>query len=591
VKLPEEVTSTTVWAHVNLNKSPDDKSLREAWMLQEVVAELRASQQDTDFDELETLLKLFAPEVNRLKKGALKLLEPASDAYNTRLSDAILSLQSNAVDYAKALCRFVCGDRGKLLVVVFDNCDKRDRDEQLAMFQAARWLQSQIKCLIILPIRDVTYEAYRDTPPLDTAIKDLIFRIEPPPFSAVLRKRIALVLAEVKTNSKERILEYTLPNGMRVEYPATDLGYYLATIFKSLYEHDKLLRSLLLGLAGRDLRKAMEIFLEFCRSGHIGTDEYLKIRTERGHWGLPYHVVTRVLLRRNRRYYDGTQSLVANLFQCDPTDARPDSFCRLAVLKWLEQRANDPGPTGVKGFHRAVSLVSALVPYGHDADRLTAEIGFLIKHGCIIAEHQQTELESVDDLIRIAPSGLVHLKMVTNPSYLAACAEDTWMTCATTVKHITDRIGQFGPKAHYSPITVFANSRDFVQYLMQRIGEDIATPAAVLYSAERAVPEMITEAAARSAGAYDKIRASGGWETLQERFVEGMECEGAVLEQREYGVFVKLDGGPRGLIHLSRYPSREFPNEAHAGRRALVVIARIHLEERKLALGFIRWLE
>jgi hypothetical protein len=110
VKLPEEVTNTTVWAHVNLNKSPDDESLREAWMLQEVVAELRASQPDTDFDELETLLKLFAPQVNRLKKGALKLLEPASAAYNTRLSDAILQLQSNAVEYTKAICRFVCGD-------------------------------------------------------------------------------------------------------------------------------------------------------------------------------------------------------------------------------------------------------------------------------------------------------------------------------------------------------------------------------------------------------------------------------------------------------------------------------------------------
>ncbi len=90
---------------------------------------------------------------------------------------------------------------------------------------------------------------------------------------------------------------------------------------------------------------------------------------------------------------------------------------------------------------------------------------------------------------------------------------------------------------------------------------------------------------------YDHLRAGGGWESLQERFVEGMECEGTVLEQREYGVFVKLDGGPRGLIHLSRYPSPDFSNEAHVGRRALILIAKIHLEEKKLALGFVRWLE
>ena len=53
------------------------------------------------------------------------------------------------------------------------------------MFQAAQWLQNTFKCLVILPLRDETYDNHRNEPPLDTALKDLVFRIEPPLFQHV----------------------------------------------------------------------------------------------------------------------------------------------------------------------------------------------------------------------------------------------------------------------------------------------------------------------------------------------------------------------------------------------------------------------
>src|ERR1019366_7229374 len=100
-------------------------------------------------------------------------------------------------------------------------------------------------------------------------------------------------------------LTYTLPNGIVVEYPASDQGMYLAAIMKSLFEYDRFIRRMITALAGRDVRRAMEIFLEFCTSGHIGEDEILSIRASQGRRALPYEVVARVLLRMNRRFYDG----------------------------------------------------------------------------------------------------------------------------------------------------------------------------------------------------------------------------------------------------------------------------------------------
>jgi hypothetical protein len=77
----------------------------------------------------------------------------------------------------------------------------------------------------------------------------------------------------------------------------------------------------------------MEIFLEFCTSGHIDEAEIFKMKRSKGNYALDFHAVARVLLRMNRRYYDGDKSYLKNLFQCDPNDPRPDHLVRHRVLK------------------------------------------------------------------------------------------------------------------------------------------------------------------------------------------------------------------------------------------------------------------
>ena len=375
IKLSDALRKSTVWVHLNLNLAPEDRTLQEQWALEHLIHELKAEYSDIDFDVRDTWDKVYSVEIRRFKKISLANLTPGTEAYETRLADEIIRLQADSLRTAKALCRYLIAEREhKLLIVVFDNCDKRDKDEQLGMFRAARWLQSEIRCLIFLPLRDVTYETYRDEPPLDTTIKDLVFRIDPPPFSKILRKRLDLIATDIAARSQSKMLWFTLDNGIRVTYPATELGYYLASIHRSLYEYDKVIRKLIVGLAGRDIRRAIEIFLEFCRSGHISAAEYLQMKAANGNWPLPRHVVLRVLLRRSRRYYDGDLSFLKNLFQCHPEDVRPDHFVRANILGWLEVNRQEKGPTGISGFHQSGTVIAGLVPLGHDANRVREEL-------------------------------------------------------------------------------------------------------------------------------------------------------------------------------------------------------------------------
>src|SRR5579872_7297583 len=221
--LPKELRDRSVWARINLNDAPLSAEVAYGWIAKAITNELKAAIPNEDIDDLDTLRKIFAAELNAIRRGALKLLDPDSIEYKIRLTDGLLDLQRDDMVLAKSLARYVCAGPEKLLVIALDNCDKRTRDEQLTMFQVAQWVRTEFRCLVILPLRDVTFDRHRNEPPLDTAIKGLIFRIEPPPFIEVLQERVRLALREMEaTASSAPKLSYVLPNGIHVSYPASD---------------------------------------------------------------------------------------------------------------------------------------------------------------------------------------------------------------------------------------------------------------------------------------------------------------------------------------------------------------------------------
>jgi len=210
VKLPTDLRESTIWCHLDLNEAPPGSgTLQEQWLLNKLIVSLESAYPEVRFRDREYLEKVFGLELRDLRRGPLAGLAPGSEAYETRVADRLAQLTGDKLTYALALCRYLCGGPQRLLIIVFDNCDKRERDDQLKAFQAARWLQSEIRCLVVLPLRDITYETYRDCPPLDTAIKDLVFRIDSPSFSRILRRRVDMVLRDLKVNSSARMLHYT----------------------------------------------------------------------------------------------------------------------------------------------------------------------------------------------------------------------------------------------------------------------------------------------------------------------------------------------------------------------------------------------
>jgi hypothetical protein len=502
-----------------------------------------------------------------------------------KLGEYIEKLQSDLHQTTICHIRYCCAERNKLLIIVLDNCDKRLRDEQLLMFEAAQWLQAQFRALVILPLREETYDNHRDQPPLDTALKDLVFRIEPPLFQHVLVRRVQLALDAMSESSRGK-LSYDLPNGFRVEYPISDQAFYLTSILKSIFEHDRFVRRMIVGLSGRNIRRALEIFLEFCNSGYIGEDEIFKIRQSEGRHILPYHLVSRVLLRLNRRFYDSDHSYFKNLLSANKQDDLPNYFSRLMILRWLEDKFHQPGASGLRGYYPKRHLKKDLIPHGLADLVIERDINYLLKSQCIIAENLSTDTVSDDDLIRLAPAGFVHLESISSIEYLAAVAEDTWFSDAQVAERVAQRIAN--DQSHFHIKNTIRNARDLVKYLEGFSKSGFTNAGAYL---EIQHHEKLTDlsAAIHTIERFETLKSQDSWFDADSRYPVGSEQRGTIVNVKHFGIFVEIEPGLTGLVHKTSLPVNYLSNaDFLPGEIVVVEIYKLDYIRQKLSLNFIR---
>lgn len=553
VALPRELIASTVWCRINMNAAPVSPGEIYGWLRKEIIAACRASQPTLDFDDFDVLKRLYGVEISAFDKGVGRLYQQQLEIYVVKLGEHIQQLQRDEQTVASAHVRFTCGERSKLLIVVLDNCDKKTRDEQLLMFEAAHWLQKQFRCLVILPLRDETYDNHRDQPPLDTALKDLAFRIEPPLFQHVLVRRVQLALQEM-TEGGEKQLRFQLPNGFHVDYPRSDQAYYLTSIVQSLFEHDRFARRMIVGLAGRNMRRALEIFLEFCNSGHIGEDQIFRMRQSEGKHSLALHQVATVLLRMNRRFYDSDHSYIKNLFSARKEDPVPAFFCRYMILQWLKSNFQSSGTEGLRGYHPKREVKRALMPYGLEPDILDREFNYLLAAQCVIAEHLRIDKVEDEDLVRLGPAGFVHLDLVTNINYLAAVAEDTWFTDRLQAERVAQRIRHLD--SYLMLKTVTENAGELVQY-MERVRSELAPPNGPFMQDD--LGGRLTDMRLMRDAVDRMARSHSGdpWFDALKRLPRGSRHKGLVVNTVDYGCFIELEDGLVGLAHRTKLEGLE----------------------------------
>ncbi len=545
--LPKSVTDHTLWININLNRAPLTRELIYDWIINQCISLLKASFPESDFDALDLLKKIYSVEIGRVERGKASLYPKDSEKYIDAIFAELDALQRDKVATLNGLINYLCTGSEKLLTIVLDNCDKRGRDDQLLMFEVASWLKDSFPCMVFLPLRDTTYDQYQDQPPLDTVIKDLVFRIDPPLLERVIYKRLHYALREIKSQNSR--FTYYLPNKMKVECSRAEVATYLQSMISSLFQ-DYFFKRIITGLAGRNIRKGLEILLDFCKSGHIGEDELLKTRQSLGEYKLPKHLVARILLKGKRKYYTDSESHIKNMFFAQEDDALPDPFIRITILQWLQNSAKLYGPNRTMGFHKVSSLIEALQAAGHSSERAVEEITKLTQAGCILSEAQSHEI-SHDDLIAISPAGVIHVDLIRNIDYLSTVSEDVLFRENQSARKIADNLIGKGPFKVDTRQTAISNSSILTSYLKSYHEKYFLGPAKVLNNDNQVNLLNIGELVKFVDRASENDQAFKTHVKFELEYPEGTDIESQIVSVQDYGFFVEFGLNGRGLVKKS----------------------------------------
>jgi hypothetical protein len=440
---PAEQVESTHWSFIDFNTAPASLAAAENWLCERFIESFAEENQGFDpFDEA-NLPRIYSQDIQR-RRGYYAAVEKASvaDAARARADD-IGKWQEDPQRTAFGICRYFGGaraDQGDIVVVVMDNVDRLELANQLAAFQLALWFMDKSRGFVILQMRDETYERFKGQPPLDTFRTGVTFHIAPPRFLDVVKRRLELSLGYLARHTEER-MEYVLNNGARIVYPNSMLGEFLKGIYLEIFERRHNISRVLQGIAGRDVRRALEMFEAILTSGHLSSEAITSNVKGAGTIAIPEYTVLKILMRTEYRFFSDTSGFISNIFYCDDDWQQPNNFLVVDILFWLCENRKRNGPIGLEGFFSVQQLADVLQLRGYVSEDVVSACSWLVKRQLIEADHMNTTSVELRDTVKVTASGFIHIRILSERSeYLYGVLSVTAMTDADVADQIADYI-------------------------------------------------------------------------------------------------------------------------------------------------------
>jgi hypothetical protein len=265
---PEDAARTR-WAFIDFNTSTmGDPASAERWVFESFVEAFQTENPGLDLFSSSVQRGIFSKNLQKRRSIYEELERVSPEKAAVQRAADLAKWQDDPKELAQGIASYILGSRHEILVVVMDNVDRLDLAGQLTAFNVSLSFMSLTKCFVMLQMRDETYERFKDKPPLDTYRSGITFHIAPPRFIDVVKRRLELSL-EYLTSEAADVQRYTLESGMRISYPKSALGQFLGHLYLELFERRHNISRVLEALAGRDVRRALEMFVSVITSGHL----------------------------------------------------------------------------------------------------------------------------------------------------------------------------------------------------------------------------------------------------------------------------------------------------------------------------------
>lgn len=412
---PSELKKSSHWAFLDFNLAPENLSDASEWVYTNFVKSLIEEGAPLNLRDADDQERIFAADLSdreayyqrmETSEAGRGLLEKARDIESWRQDPEKLAL---------GLARRLQGDRGEVVIAVFDNVDRRDVANQLAAFQLALWFMEQVRCLVILQMRDSTFEAHKNERPLDTYKTGQIFHISPPRFIDVVKRRLELSLTEVQASAPKTI-KYQTPSGANISYSKDKAGDFLRGVYLELFQRPTNISRILEALAGRNVRKALDMFMAIINSGHMPEDLIATVASGQQIRKFPEYLILRILMRQDYRFFSEASGFVANILYCGTNWVRPNNFLVCEILFYLIGQRKVNGDNGQMGYVSVGRLQDKLEKFGYVRSDILDASQYLLEKELIEADSATAKNLSTDASVKASAAGWAHLRILSSRS-------------------------------------------------------------------------------------------------------------------------------------------------------------------------------
>lgn len=424
---PGDIAEAAYWTTVDFNQAPDDLSNAERWLCEEFIKSFEQNHPDFDLYNINNLERIFAPDVNRIKKIYTRVSAVSAGQMEEKIAELVHRESQEPIKFAREICRYINGDRRQAIVVVFDNVDRLDRNAQVKIFQIAQWFKAETRSFCLLPLRDETYEQYKNKPPLDAFLNAIHFRIEPPRFIDVVRKRLELCLDHI-ARSAQKTLSYQLPDGKRIVYPADRLGEFLKTLYADIFQDSRRVSWLLEALAGKNVRRSLEMFIKIVMSGHLDERQITGTVLGTRKFQIRDATIVNVLMKTDYVYFADGRSFVSNVLYCDQKWRKHSNFLVFEALDFLVVNRKERSVIGSQGYFSVIEVINKLNRMGFDPDDARSAIEFLVGANLVTTDHFGKMKVEDTDYVRATAAGFVHSRLlIENIHYISGIIPVTFI--------------------------------------------------------------------------------------------------------------------------------------------------------------------
>jgi len=408
---PPDSIKGTRWAFIDFNSSPADLAHAEVWLCSMFTESFREESPDFDLDSRDVLRGIFSRNIQRRKAVYEELAAVSAERAAEAKARDLQNWQDDPQETARGIAEYVLGSRHEVLITVMDNVDRLDLQNQLHAFQLALWFMQRTRCFVVLQMRDETYERCKDRPPLDTFRSGLTFHITPPRFVDVAKRRLELSL-EYLAGNVEETQTHAIESGLRFRYSKSDLEHFLRYLYSDIFDRRRNISRVLEALAGRNVRRALDMFISIIVSGHLNVTAVTS--TVMGGGGIPIteHDILKILMRTEYKFFSDRSGFVSNIFASSPDWQKPSNFLLVEILYFLAVNRKRIGQIGLEGYFTCRHIADELQRQGYPPEDVLSALNMLLRKELISADHMNFVSVGVDDSVRILASGFMHVRIL-----------------------------------------------------------------------------------------------------------------------------------------------------------------------------------